>query len=409
MANRTMKDLWNYMGQMINTKTVYANGKWGQFDSQGRQQFDCVCAIKAYGWGVPLGKDITSNQYTYIANNKATVPDESIASIYAKATKKSANMSTVPTDKPYLVYMDNAHIGVAYHGRVREMCGGSIMDARETDLKSQKWNKWSNLYWAEESVDVVTVDVAQVVGFLDVASYNNNILTCAGWAYCNGGSQKVTIKLYKNNAVVNSFIITANLSRTDVKNAMGYATDKVGYVLNQTLSLPDGTYEIKAYVGSSQLTNTKTFTVKNVATLTATSYPNYPTNGGQYYRVRKSFIDAKSSKGSYWQWKGAFERWNLWKSQGYHIYDNNGKQLDTETVKTSTTTSTQATQNIKPTLTNKSYPDYTGNKHYYVQKKFKSWLGSKGVFRSWVNAFNAWSKNKDKGYHIYDNDGRQLD
>lgn len=142
------------MGQMIaQSNTVYKNGKWGQFDSQGRQQFDCVCAIKAYGWEVPLGVDITRNQYSYIANNKTEVPDETIGSIYAKASRKSTNMSTVPTDRPYLVYMGNSHIGVAYHGRVREMCAGSVMNARETDLTAQSWNKWSDLYWAEDSID----------------------------------------------------------------------------------------------------------------------------------------------------------------------------------------------------------------------------------------------------------------
>ena len=142
------------MGQMIaQSNTVYKNGKWGQFDSQGRQQFDCVCAIKAYGWEVPLGVDITRNQYSYIADNRVEVPDESIGCLYAKARRKSTNMSTVPTDRPYLVYMGNSHIGVAYHGRVREMCGGSVLNARETDLTSQNWNKWSDLYWAEESID----------------------------------------------------------------------------------------------------------------------------------------------------------------------------------------------------------------------------------------------------------------
>lgn len=409
MANRTMKDLWDYMGKMINTKTVYANGRWGQFDSQGRQQFDCVCAIKAYGWDVPLGVDITPNQYTYIANNKATVPDESIANIYAKATKKSTNMSSVPTDRPYLVYMDNAHIGVAYHGRVREMCGGSVMDARETDLKSQKWNKWSNLYWAEESIDTTTVPV---VGYLDLASYNNNTFTCAGWAYANGGSQKVSIKIYKSNTIMHTFDVIANGTRTDVKSVMGYSTDKVGYVVSKTLTLANGTYTVKAYVGTTQLTNTKTFTVNNVVELTATSYPDYPTNSNQYYRIRKSFTDSKSSQGSYEKWAGAFNRWTMWKNEGYHVYDNNGKQLDgttTTTTNSSTAQTTQTAQPVKAELTKASYPNYTGNKHYYVQKKFKSWLGSKGAFQSWANAFNEWSKNKNNGYHVYDNEGNQLD
>lgn len=72
-----------------------------------------------------------------------------------------------------------------------------------------------------------------------------------------------------------------------------------------------------------------------------------------------------------------------------------------------TTTATVSTPS--KTLNEKSYPDYTGAKYYYVQKKFKNWLASKGIFRSWENAYNAWKKCKDKGYHIYNNDGKQLD
>lgn len=60
--------------------------------------------------------------------------------------------------------------------------------------------------------------------------------------------------------------------------------------------------------------------------LTATSYPNY--NGSDYYRVRKSFNDGVSSKGSFQIWKYAFNTWNDNKLSGYHIYDKDGKQLD---------------------------------------------------------------------------------
>ena len=81
--------------------------------------------------------------------------------------------------------------------------------------------------------------------------------------------------------------------------------------------------------------------------------------------------------------------------------------MDTEPIKTNS--STTSTQTVKPTLTNKSYLDYIDNKHYHVKKSFKDWEISKGVYRVWKNAFNQWKKYKDKGYHIYDNEGRQLD
>ena len=60
--------------------------------------------------------------------------------------------------------------------------------------------------------------------------------------------------------------------------------------------------------------------------LTPTSYPNY--SGSDYYRVRKSFNDNTSSKGSYQIWRYAFSTWNGNKTDGYHVYDKDGKQLD---------------------------------------------------------------------------------
>ena len=60
--------------------------------------------------------------------------------------------------------------------------------------------------------------------------------------------------------------------------------------------------------------------------LTPTSYPDYTCS--DYYRVRKSFDDWASSKGSYQIWKYAFSTWNDNKADGYHIYDKDGKQLD---------------------------------------------------------------------------------
>lgn len=65
----------------------------------------------------------------------------------------------------------------------------------------------------------------------------------------------------------------------------------------------------------------------------------------------------------------------------------------------------------KVTLNEKSYSDYvlgTG-KGYQVNLKFNNWKTSKGVYRVWKNAFNTWKKYKDKGYHIYDINGKQLD
>ena len=165
----------------------------------------------------------------------------------------------------------------------------------------------------------------KAVGYLDVATWNNNTLTVSGWAYKGGGNQKVTIKVYNGNLVVASYMITANKSRPDVKSAMKYSTDKVGFSELKSLKLADGTYTVKAYAGTDQLTNIKTITVRNP--LTAKSYPNY-TKSDEFYRVRKSFNDSSLSKGSFSIWANAFDAWNKYKSEGYHVYDKNGKQLD---------------------------------------------------------------------------------
>ena len=165
----------------------------------------------------------------------------------------------------------------------------------------------------------------KAVGYLDVATWNNNTLTVSGWAYKGGGNQKVTIKVCNGNEVVASYTLTANKSRPDVKSVMKYSTDKVGFSELKSLKLADGTYTVKAYVGTDQLTNIKTITVENP--LTAKSYPNY-TKSDEFYRVRKSFNDSASSKGSFSIWANAFDTWNINKSSGYHIYDKNGTQLD---------------------------------------------------------------------------------
>lgn len=62
--------------------------------------------------------------------------------------------------------------------------------------------------------------------------------------------------------------------------------------------------------------------------LTANSYQNYPSGSNKYYRIRKTFTDEKTGKGSYASWINAYGCWVANKTAGYHIYDNDGKQLD---------------------------------------------------------------------------------
>ena len=84
----TMLDVWNYLVELKEANNnYYVNGKWGQFNKAGKQCFDCVCSIKACGWGIPINVDITADQYDYIAANKATMPDVSINYFYNSLTK----------------------------------------------------------------------------------------------------------------------------------------------------------------------------------------------------------------------------------------------------------------------------------------------------------------------------------
>lgn len=168
---------------------------------------------------------------------------------------------------------------------------------------------------------------SEAVGFLDSAKYSKRTLTVSGWAYHNGGSKKVTIKLYNGKSLVKSFTVNANLRRPDVKQAMGYSTDNVGFSSTVSINIPNATYKVKAYVDDTELTNMWVIEVKEQV-LTDKSYPDYTLNSDNYYRVRKAYKDEKSSLGSWHVWKSAYETWNAYKDKSYHIYDARGNQLD---------------------------------------------------------------------------------
>lgn len=62
-------------------------------------------------------------------------------------------------------------------------------------------------------------------------------------------------------------------------------------------------------------------------TITQNSYPDYAVTSKKYYRIRKSWSDAGSQKGAYAIWKNAYSAFQSCKNT-FHIYDNDGKQLD---------------------------------------------------------------------------------
>ena len=137
---------------------------------------------------------------------------------------------------------------------------------------------------------------------------------------------------------------------------------------------------------------------KDIAELDEGSFADYPEGSNKYYRVRTSFADSKTSKGSYSKWANAFNRWKAYKSYGYHIYDNEGNQLDVEVVPQ------------KAELTETSYPNYTSSSDYYrVRKSFNDSKSSKGSFHNYRSAYLTWKENEKDGYHLYDRDGKQLD
>ena len=106
---------------------------------------------------------------------------------------------------------------------------------------------------------------SKAIGYLDTAECKNNILTCTGWAFNRTGGQLVTIKIFDNeNICIKKCDVIANRVRPDVKNAMRYDTDRVGFLLSIIVSdLPEGTYTIKAYSEDTQLSNVWQMTKQN--------------------------------------------------------------------------------------------------------------------------------------------------
>ena len=261
------------------------------------------------------------NYVMILHNNK--YQGKYVVTLYAHLEKVSVKENTNVTKGQSIAFMGNTgnSSGAHLHFEIRlykEKPQGNLHD-------TSKFEWIDPTMYLDKDLPTDAMPSPKAVGFLDVATWSNNTLTVSGWAYKGGGNQKVTIKVYNGSKVVASYTLTANKTRPDVKSAMKYSTDKVGFSDTKSLALTDGTYTVKAYVGTDQLTNIKTIVVKTL--LTAKSYPNY-TKSDEFYRVRKSFNDSASSKGSFSVWANAFDTWNINKSAGYHVYDKNGTQLD---------------------------------------------------------------------------------
>lgn len=264
---KTMQNVWDYIGQVINAKNnTYKSGCWGQFDENGKQQFDCVNVIKACAWEVPINKDIKANQYDYIANHRE-MPDVSIDYFYNRALEKGA-LNSLPRTKYSFLYQNGAHIGI-YNPTtqtVREVCAGRTMGAIERSYKDYPvgyWNKWSDGSYFDDSKAPSAVQ-----GYLDIVTITQKnkttqSITVDGWAFDVSGTKTIKINIYDGAGTrVLQVKTKANKSRPDVKEVMGYSTDKVGFKTTFGAQLDKGKYRVKAVCNGKGLTHIHTVQIE---------------------------------------------------------------------------------------------------------------------------------------------------
>lgn len=251
--------------------------------------------------------------------------NNNVVTLYAHLTKVTVKQGQKIAKGTSLAFMGSTgnSTGAHLHFEVRQYKSAPVSATLHDKTKFEFLN--SEKYLSADLPNNSTT--AKAIGYLDTAKCENNILTCTGWAYKGAGGQTVTIKVLDGTKEVKKFDTLANRLRPDVKAAMGYTTEEVGFNGSVNVSsLSNGIYSVKAYVGTDALSNTFMIEVKKV--LTATSYPNYSSTSNDYYRVRKSFSDSKTAVGAWHNWSGAFNAWNKNKQNGYHVYDKDGKQLD---------------------------------------------------------------------------------
>lgn len=142
-----------------------------------------------------------------------------------------------------------------------------------------------------------------VEGFLDTATFSKNNINVSGWAYKDGTTQTVTIKIYSGSSVVMTSTAKNTIARPDVKAAKSYSTDKVGYSKAIDVStLKDGTYTVKAFVGSTQLKNEKSVVVKKSSSNTIEAGKKINLVNVKGYDTETSVTSSSTKTGTFYLW-----------------------------------------------------------------------------------------------------------
>lgn len=277
------------------------------------------------------------------------------------------------------------------------------------------WSKGVDVVKSQGQIDdIIAHTTGKVIKAVEYLTGTNKVADREGMGYGNyvmilhdeKYQGKHIVTLYAHLAEVDANVYEGmKINKGEAFGLMGNTGNSYGAHLHFEIRLYDATpqatslHDINKFKWIDPTPYLDTDLPEDIDELDEGSYPNYAEGSNKYYRVRKAFKDSKSSKGSYSKWDNAYKRWKNYKDEGYHIYDNEGNQLDVEV------------KEEKPMLTASSYPNYASNSsdYYRIRTSFTNAKSSKGSYHNFGSAYRIWKAQADYGYHIYDKDGNQLD